>query len=837
VSFTDNGDGTATLAGTPAGGTGGSYALTLTASNGVLPNSSQAFTLSVLEPTTITSANAATFTTASAGSFTVTTAGGYPAPAVLSETGALPAGLSFTDNGDGTATLAGTPAAGTGGTYSVTLTANNGVAPNATQSFTLTVNAPPTITSADHATFSVGTTGSFTVTTTPGTPSATTLTLLAGSLPTGVTFVDNGDGTATLSGTPAAGTGGTHAVTVSASNGVPSDATQSFTLTVTELAGITSAPTATFTTGTAGSFTVTTTAGFPTATTLTETGALPGGLTFTDNGDGTATLAGTPVSGSGGTYSLTLTATNSAGGTSQSFTLTVDEPPTITSVDQATFEVGTAGSFTVTTSAGNPTATVVSLTGTLPSGVAFVDNGDGTATLSGTPATGTGGTYVTSLTASNGIAPDATQSFTLTVEETAGITSSDATTFTVGSAGTFTVTSSAGFPPGTTLTRTGALPAGVTFTDNGDGTATLAGTPAAGEGGSYALTLKATNSVGTTSQAFTLTVQELSSFTSSATHTFTAGVAGTFSVTTTGGFPTPPALTSSGDLPDGVTFVDDGDGTATLAGTPAAGGTYALVLTATTAAGPVTQSFTLTVNGPPSITSDPAVTFTAGVATTYDVVSRAGIPTATSLTVAGALPAGVTFTDDGDGTGRLSGTAGSDAVGSYPLTVTASNGVDPDATQAFTLTVVLAGAVALPDTLPPSDGALLGVPQTAVAGSPITVTGTNFAAGATVTLGLYSTPTALGTAQANGVGTFTKTLTLPSITGTHTVVAAGIGKDGTVQYLSSTIVLTAPAPAKASGGAALAVTGSLVDPVRGATLGLLLMLSGAGLVYGFRRRA
>ena len=42
--------------------------------------------------------------------------------------------------------------------------------PNATQAFTLTVNASPAITSADHTTFAVGTAGSFTVTTTPGGP-------------------------------------------------------------------------------------------------------------------------------------------------------------------------------------------------------------------------------------------------------------------------------------------------------------------------------------------------------------------------------------------------------------------------------------------------------------------------------------------------------------------------------------------------------------------------------------------------------------------------------------------------------------------------------------------
>ncbi len=75
---------------------------------------------------------------------------GNPA-AGLSETGALPGGVTLADNGDGTATLSGTPAAGTGGAYPITITATNGVGPDATQAFTLTVDQAPAITSgAEH---------------------------------------------------------------------------------------------------------------------------------------------------------------------------------------------------------------------------------------------------------------------------------------------------------------------------------------------------------------------------------------------------------------------------------------------------------------------------------------------------------------------------------------------------------------------------------------------------------------------------------------------------------------------------------------------------------------
>ena len=50
---------------------------------------------------------------------------GTPAPS-LTETGALPSGVTFKDNGNGTATLGGTPASGTAGVYAITIRAHNG---------------------------------------------------------------------------------------------------------------------------------------------------------------------------------------------------------------------------------------------------------------------------------------------------------------------------------------------------------------------------------------------------------------------------------------------------------------------------------------------------------------------------------------------------------------------------------------------------------------------------------------------------------------------------------------------------------------------------------------
>ena len=101
---------------------------------------------------------------ARAGSFIFTTLG-FPL-ATITKTGALPSGLTFTDNRNGTATLSGTPAAGTGGIYNLTFGAANGVGADACQAFTLTVNQAPAITGAGSHTFTVGTPDSTTITAT-----------------------------------------------------------------------------------------------------------------------------------------------------------------------------------------------------------------------------------------------------------------------------------------------------------------------------------------------------------------------------------------------------------------------------------------------------------------------------------------------------------------------------------------------------------------------------------------------------------------------------------------------------------------------------------------------
>ena len=306
-----------TLAGTPAFGSAGTYPFSIKATDANSNTSSQAFSLTV-------TASAPVFTSAAATSFSETTAGTFAVTANgdgtigYTKTGALPSGVSLASNG----TLAGTPAFGTAGTYPITITATDANAKTATQSFTLTVtSSAPVFTSAASTSFAETHAGTFAVTASGDGPITYSET---GALPSGVTLGSNG----TLAGTPAYGSAGAYPITITATDANAKTATQSFTLTVTSSAPVfTSAASTTFTATSAGTFSVT--ANGDTPITFSETGTLPSGVTLASNG----TLAGTPASGTAGSYPLTLKATDAHSNTAtQAFTLTVNSPAPTTAV-------------------------------------------------------------------------------------------------------------------------------------------------------------------------------------------------------------------------------------------------------------------------------------------------------------------------------------------------------------------------------------------------------------------------------------------------------------------------------------------------------------------------
>jgi hypothetical protein len=269
-----------------------------------------------------------------------------------------------------------------------------------------------------------------------------------------------------------------------------------------------------------------------------------------------------------------------------------------------------------------------------------------------------------------------------------------------------------------------------------------------------------------------LVVDQPPAITSASNATFTAGTAGSFTVTATGS--PAPTFTETGALPSGVTLSSAG----VLGGTPAAGtaGVYNLVITATNGVSPdATQNFTLNVTGFPTLavtaTADLA-TVTAGAAAGYTLtIANTGGATATGLTLSDPLPAlggGNAWTIDGGANQAAFTIAG--AAGSQTLSLAA--GVNTLAAGA-SLVVHVSG------TTTPG-----GTPYTAALSTTATVDASN-------------------TTNHNVTATATITVQSPNVTVTETADAASIAAGSAAGY---TVTVT-------NNGAGTATGLTLSDPL------------------------
>jgi hypothetical protein len=250
----------------------------------------------------------------------------------------------------------------------------------------------------------------------------------ASTLPTWLTLTDNGDGTALLSGTPSNDdwlAGPDYVVTIEAVDGsqvVGAQGSQEFTITV---ANVNDAPEATVPTGDqvfAQGDVVNLDVGAAFQDVDGDT------MTFSANGL-PASLAIDPATGvisgtltnddaiNGPDYAVVVTADDGNTGTGQdAFTLTVNndnDPPTIDSTPTTGVIVGQAYTYAITASDIDGDALVISVSGQ-PAWLTFTDNGDGTATLTGTPAAGDEGASNITVTVDDATV-QVTQDYTLTV--------------------------------------------------------------------------------------------------------------------------------------------------------------------------------------------------------------------------------------------------------------------------------------------------------------------------------------------------------------------------------------------------------------------------------------
>lgn len=227
------------------------------------------------------------------------------------------------------------------------------------------------------------------------------------------------------------------------------------------------------------------------------------------------------------------------------------------------------------------------------------------------------------------------------VQRAPTFTTGSAATFTVGANGSFTIQTSGFLHP--TLSVSGSLPAGISFADRNDGTATLGGVATVGSGGVYPVTVVGIEAGLEISLPFTITVREAPAFTSPPNATFILGAPGTFQVLLRGQ-PTP-ALTRTGTVPNGLTFNAT---TGVLSGTPAAGtiGTWKIRLRATNGVGAAAQqTLTITVTKRVSVVTascapDPNVPGNATICTATVTDASPGTQSAPTVSIAWSIVTG-----------------------------------------------------------------------------------------------------------------------------------------------------------------------------------------------------
>jgi hypothetical protein len=375
----------------------------------------------------------------------------------------LPDGVTFTDNGGGTATIRGTIPRGYGlvclggGDCPIvsTITATNAWGA-ATQHFNFSSGYAPSVSLVtSSATFLAGVPNAVTLYS-QGAQTKVSWGMSGPSLtpaPSWLTLTDQGNGIAVLSGTPPAGIAAAYPLHVSVNAAGSAfgvlDFNANFTLNVSDAPALLSAGPAQFAVGTNGAFKATFTSG----TVSLTTGTLPAGLLARQSGTSFG-ISGTPAKDTGGVYPLTLTATNGSGSASKDVRVEVFEQPAFTTdvKIKPNFYQGQKNSFSFTTSgypdrgkapsvANPPVPTdpaqglgmYFTVTGLPPSltytGLDRAGYTTGTLTISGTPAQADLGDHVVTFKAVNGVGAAAEQTFVLTLSRSIGDVDGNGFTF------------------------------------------------------------------------------------------------------------------------------------------------------------------------------------------------------------------------------------------------------------------------------------------------------------------------------------------------------------------------------------------------------------------------
>lgn len=420
-------------------------------------------------------------------------------------------------------------------------------------------------------------------------------------------------------------------------------------------------------------------------TSLTAAG-LPLGATFTPDGAFTSgQFTWTPTAGDAGEYDILFTASNALSGTAVTHIRVGGAPAlTITPIADVTVEGGS--SISVPVHATGVAGEEIILTASLPSFATLNSPGTGVGSVSTTitvsPPVGSAGTYHASLTATS-LENSVTEAFDIIVTGTGGdgnhppvLTAPASQSVEVGSTLSFNVTATDQDGDHVDLSGT-ALPPGAGFVDNGDNTGTFSWSPVTGQGGIYVASftgLDGRGGSGSASTVITVTgdIVENQPPTVVAPASLTVDEGNNLSYTVTATDPDGDTVAlSTGPLPSGASFADQGGNSGIFSWTPdpTQAGTYEVGFIGDDGNGGTgTASTTITVQ---DVVEEPICS----------VVGPAGVCAGTihTYTVTTETP-GVAFAWSVSGDGTISGPATGPSVdveasgtGSFVVSVTVTH--------------------------------------------------------------------------------------------------------------------------------------------------------------------
>jgi large repetitive protein len=660
---------TGVISGMPSAAGTFQFTIQLTDSTSPANTVAKQFAITVAAGLTVTTASLPNATVGVAYSQTLAAAGGA-APYTWSISGSLPAPLALNaSNGQ----ISGTPAAKGAATFTVTVT--DSALNTAKQTLTLTVVAPPAITTASPLPGGEATVAYSQALAATGGTAPYTWSVTGGALPAGVTLAANGS----LTGTP--GAAGTFNFTVQAadSNNVTASAGLSVTI-AGALAISTPAALSGGSLSSSYSQSLTATAGVtPYAWSLTS-GLLPAGLNLSPAG------AITGIPSTTGTFPFTAKVADALGATaSRQFTIVIANGLSIST--PATLPVATLGitySNLLQASGGVAPYTWSDVAGSPPAGLSISSNGN----LTGIPTHAGTSSFTVEVTDSQGHM--ASEQLSLTVAASLSVTTNTLPAVTLGGAYSQSLIAAGGTPPYTWSLVTGPLPGGLTLSAGGSitGTASAAGT--------FPFTVKAVDSAGvsTTKQLSITVVAGLAITTAAGLPNASINASYAQTLAAAGGTPPYTWTLTAGSLPRGLTLSAAG----AITGAPAATGTFQFTATVTdSASGTANQQFTLIVGGV-VITTTTLPGGQVGVSYSELLTATGGTPPYSFAISAGSLPPGIALNG-----AELSGTP--TTTGSYTFTIQATDSASANAKQQFTIAI---GGLIITTSVVPS--AAVGTP-------------------------------------------------------------------------------------------------------------------------------